>query len=249
MRTRKNLNPTRRYSYDAMVLERDAAMKRLAKHPERIGQEGLQVVEREYDRCRLAYARFIPPLHHGTRAENLAHARAARRVVAADLFYATVERDAYRLVLDQIEPRGTVQCPTPRVAKGTRSPQLTKKLSTYRYRLKSLKAALLQVEFQLAIAIEERTKLRQFVDQHAANTYILQERHTAQQAERRLLHGPNARASRSICRQVQESRTQWREDYTRWQGFDRMVKNLRADKARKTAAVENYTQKIVEIIG
>lgn len=252
MRTRKNLNPNRRYSYEAMTAERDAAMRRLSKHIEKVSAEGLEVRERAYEKAQRAYARFTPSLQDGTRAENIARARAERRVVAANLFYATVERDAYKIVLNSIDPYSIDPGPRPhehpRAANGTRSRKETKKLSSYRYRLKAARGDLAHIEHQLAHLVEARAEQRQAVERCAANTHLLQTKHATLQAEARMLRGPTARAPRGVVESLRDSRRQWREAYTRWQGFDRDVKRMRADKARKLAAAANYEQKILDIL-
>ena len=244
-------NYKRRYSYEAMVPERDAAMRRLSKRPQKISVEGLQEREAKLAAALKALSRYVPPLREGSRADHIAHVRKERRALDRDVFYATVERDAYKIVLHGIEP-GAVSLKPPerrhRSPKGLRPAEAIAKLAKLRYRLRGQRSALAQLEYDLTLRLEERKQARAVVDQCAANTHLLRTQHSQTQAERRMLRGPNARAPKGIVASIKASVRAWEEAYAAWQQTHKQVERLRvrirlkaATVARQEAQLEEWT--------
>lgn len=234
------INPKRRYHYSAMVPERQRAMDRLEKRLDRISKEGLERAEKWVRTCRSALSAYAPPINT-PRGDVLKW----RRKLEGDLFYAIVERDAYRLVLNQIEPKRTF----------TRTPSANPALlATLRYRRKRILRQIVENEYELATLLAQRAELRTKVEMQAATTYLLQTELQTKQAEAVLLRGPKARvrgpgkAKAGLWKQVLDSRRAWRVEYDAWKKVHEGVKRLRLKLARQRATAEGMRERIAELI-
>lgn len=234
-----NLNPKRRYHYTAMVPERQRAMDRLEKRLDKISAEGLERAEKWVRTCRNALSSHAPPINT-PRPTVLAQ----RRKLEGDLFYAIVERDAYRLVLNQIEPKRTF----------TRTPSANPALlATLRYRRKRILRQIVESEYELATLTAKCVELRTKVEQCAATTYLLQTELQTKQAEAVLLRGPRARVTGqrgapSLRKQVLDSRRAWRVEYDAWKKAHDGVKRLRLRLARQRTTAESMRSRIAGLI-
>lgn len=231
-----------------MVPERERAMQKLYGKLHKVDRDGLRAAEARVKRCEQALAAFIPTTTGPAIAKE-------RRAFEADLFYAIVDRDAYRIVLNQIEPPTPKnKIPKPPSDRHARSPNgvrphaASQKLGSYRYRMKGARRALTELESVLAQAIETRAGRRAKVDACAANTYLLRKQHAAQQAERRLLFGPNARAPRGIVAAVRASVDEWTESYAAWKRADAEVRRVRMQMQAKLKIADTCERNIAAIL-
>jgi hypothetical protein len=245
-------NYKRRYSYEAMVPERAAAMRRLMQHPERIGVDGLQAAEDRLAKAKLAMRRYFPPLRDGPRGAHMLQIRKERRGLEAEVFYATVERDAYKIVLKQIEPDTPAVIAPPkryRSPNGLRPAEVTALLAKMRYRRSGYARQMQELEYRLAYAIEHRAEARTKVDQCAANTLLLRTQHTRVLSARRLTLGPSARTPKGMNEGIEASVQAWKESYKVWQRAQAEVIGLRTAVERKRNVVESIERRIAELLG
>jgi hypothetical protein len=245
---RMNINPRRRRDYSAMVPERNRAIARLSKRVD-ISVAGLRKVEENYLRCRKRWSRFAlsdadwATCTTGKEAVELK--RRLKLLVERDLFYATVERDAYKIVLYDREPSARPANAKPH---DPRTKTLTeaqkRRVYTLRYRMNGHVRELQAAEHDLAMRRAERDESRRLVESAAAKTHLLIHNQETLTSQARMAGKATARAPNGSYAAIRDSQQEWRVAYTAWSRLDREVKALREVVRRKREVIAGLQERM-----